>query len=485
MCPPLLLITLAAACGTSDSGGGGNAAPTVQSVPTTCADGSAPPPPDPGNQDAGGTVAVDSGSTDAKATDAAPPPPFTGGQLFIMGGNVQDASPIWDRVILESGGVKNMHFLVVSAAQSRPAVSFEYHRDIMVSKGVPVDQIVWAKIATEDDPTSATVDESTFKDGANSDAEVAKLDLANYVQFTGGDQARHVRALTNADGTDSKFLAKLRAKLAAGTISIGGSSAGAAIMTDPMIKGGTSMGALTLPYDVAGTTTDDSVTSGKGLGFVPNEMSLISDQHFFQRGRFARLLRVLSYAQKNVGIGLAEDSALLVNLAKKSSIIIGASDHAYAAILTRREATENIGPPFTGKGWRISVLTEGDQFLMPTEANPDGLAISHPSKQPYSKLFSEYYGPPALYTDVFGTMGLSNIAVDVADGTGNHVDGIAFQPAAAFTGGPSSFTGIYTRFTVDSKSRGAWGSAKGYSVINMLLEIGTMSGSITGMPAAP
>ena len=133
--------------------------------------------------------------------------------------------------------------------------------------------------------------------------DVAKeLAKATGIFMTGGDQSKIVGIL---HGT-----ASLRAIVAAHErgATIGGTSAGAAAMSDTMIAGG-----------VGGPLARSGMVKlGQGLGLTT---SLIVDQHFNQRKRLGRLLTaVLTYPQM-LGLGVDEDTAALVTADGQASVI--------------------------------------------------------------------------------------------------------------------------------------------------------------------
>ncbi len=100
---------------------------------------------------------------------------------------------------------------------------------------------------------------------------------------------------------------------------VSGSSAGAAIMTDPMIGGGSSAGAL--QEGVRAEGEGEGVVLEKGLGLL--ETAFV-DQHFLARGRWARLLvAVLATDSFDLGMGIDENTALVVE--GDSAWVVGAS----------------------------------------------------------------------------------------------------------------------------------------------------------------
>ena len=103
------------------------------------------------------------------------------------------------------------------------------------------------------------------------------------VYFTGGDQAKILAALAPG-GVRDPALTAIRAALDAGGL-LAGSSAGAAMMSQPMILGGTSLEALV--HGVTENPKEPGLLIGTGLGFFPFGMV---DQHFIKRGRLGRLV---------------------------------------------------------------------------------------------------------------------------------------------------------------------------------------------------
>ncbi len=122
---------------------------------------------------------------------------------------------------------------------------------------------------------------------------VDKLQQATGIFFTGGDQARIIE-LVKGTRVDQA----IRQMHAAGVV-IGGTSAGAAMMPDIMIVEG----------DSATHPRVDSVELGAGMGFLPG---IAVDQHFSQRGRLGRLIAALVQQPAILGIGIDEDTAVIV-----------------------------------------------------------------------------------------------------------------------------------------------------------------------------
>ncbi len=130
---------------------------------------------------------------------------------------------------------------------------------------------------------------------------IEQLKAATGVYFGGGDQNRIMDVLK-----DEELLTIMRAKYNAGT-AFGGTSAGAAVMSDPMMTGDADLKIL------------DGAKVGvrKGLGLIKD---VIFDQHFLVRQRHNRLLGLIMVNPKMIGIGIDEDTAVLIEDNRKLTV---------------------------------------------------------------------------------------------------------------------------------------------------------------------
>jgi cyanophycinase len=132
------------------------------------------------------------------------------------------------------------------------------------------------------------------REEANAPENIERLQAADVVVFTGGDQLR----LTSIFG-GTAFHHLLLEKYQNEEFIISGTSAGAAASSNNMIYQGSSHEAL----------LKGEVKITGGLGFINN---VIIDTHFVQRGRIGRLLYACASNPINLGIGLGEDTGLLI-----------------------------------------------------------------------------------------------------------------------------------------------------------------------------
>jgi cyanophycinase len=151
---------------------------------------------------------------------------------------------------------------------------------------------------------------------------LAQLDQATGVFFSGGDQARVMDVLR-----DAELLAALRARFHAGVV-FGGTSAGCAVMSSPMITGD---GDFTV---IDGT----KVVTREGLGLLPG---IIVDQHFLKRQRENRLFGLILKQPETLGVGVDEATALLLEdgergeVTGKGQVMLVDGRHEPGALLIR------------------------------------------------------------------------------------------------------------------------------------------------------
>jgi cyanophycinase len=180
-------------------------------------------------------------------------------------------------------------------------------------------------------------------------ATVRTLEGCSGFFFTGGLQSR-ITAVLRPRGVVTPALQAIHARHLEGAI-VSGSSAGAAIMSDPMISSGTSAGAMDNGTDADGVRIRD------GLGFFEHG---IVDQHFLARGRIGRLLvATIEVDAFDVGFGIDEDTALVVD--DDVASVIGTSG---VVVIDTSDAISDASGSATGL--RLHLLGAGDQYDLST-----------------------------------------------------------------------------------------------------------------------
>jgi cyanophycinase len=204
------------------------------------------------------------------------------GTLFIVGGGSTPATVTQEFVRLAGGpgAAKIIVFAMASAAGERSG-----------------------EAKAEDLRTLGAAARNVWIDHAQADLDsVARLlDDATGIWFGGGDQNRLLDVLRN-----TRTARAITARFQAGAV-VGGTSAGAAIMSTPMITGD----------ELARRDTTESWTRvARGTVAVDSGLGLLTeavvDQHFLRRRRHNRLLSLVLADAPHVGVGIDEGTALIV-----------------------------------------------------------------------------------------------------------------------------------------------------------------------------
>ena len=262
------------------------------------------------------------------------------GRLVIIGGALKDENAAVYQAILDgrSGGGP---VCVLPTASGVPEESMQEYVDVFdafggrgTARGV---------LLTLDDPAQA--DETSF-------AEVLRACSGFF--FTGGSQSRIMDVfLPSGEATLASQAVVERFRQGA---VISGSSAGAAIMSNPMIGGGSSAGALA--QGIQTLDEGDGVWLTEGLGFLRDGLV---DQHFLARGRWARLMvAVLGTPSDPLGFGIDENTALVVE--NGWAHVVGESGVVF---LDARDASREAGGN-GGYGLRLFLLGSDDGVALET-----------------------------------------------------------------------------------------------------------------------
>jgi cyanophycinase len=254
-----------------------------------------------------------------------------GGHLLVIGGaeDKYNERKIL-RKFLELAGGENAKILIVPAASDYPEFAADVYTQAFRHLGVANPRVLRV---------------TSRQDAFEADAETL-LDGITGVFISGGDQMR----LTSIVG-GTKFAQKLRELLRQNDIVLAGTSAGAAGMSASMIVRG----------DSSSHPQKSAVRLSPGLGFLKN---IIIDQHFTERGRLSRLITAVSYNPYNLGIGIDEDTAIILDkdgvlevLGDGTVTIVDGSEIIFNEIAEVGETT-----PFAVCGLKIHILRDGLKY---------------------------------------------------------------------------------------------------------------------------
>ena len=257
------------------------------------------------------------------------------GHLFIVGGGDRD-EPLMRRYVELAKGYGTGRFVIFTMASSvpletGPALVAEF-------KGYGVTDVAYFHLTREE---------------AMDPANLKILDGVSAVWFSGGDQAKQTAVLL---GTP---LHKRMLELYREGCLIGGTSAGAAVMSEFMITGNEKRaGGEEGSWEVI---LADNVEHTEGFGFVTGA---VIDQHFVTRRRHNRLIAVVLQYPSLVGVGIEESTAVLVRpdgkyeVLGEGQVIVYDARHAIAA----QSPDGHLG----GRDLRMHVLLAGDVYDLET-----------------------------------------------------------------------------------------------------------------------
>jgi cyanophycinase len=253
------------------------------------------------------------------------------GPLIIVGGHEDKEG---DKIILKAVAerLNGGRLVIATIASHEPEGYFETYQKAFADLGV-TDLV-----------------ELYIEDRAEAH-EAAKLDLldgAAGVFFSGGDQLR----ISSQIG-DTPIEALIREIWRAGGV-LAGTSAGASVMSDTMMVRGSS----------AETHRIGDLQMAPGLGLVRDT---IIDQHFAERGRIGRLLGAVAQSPRVLGVGIDEDTAIVLQGDDFKVIGSGAVYVVDAAGVSASNIAEaRVEHALSIFDVRLHVLTSGDGLNLTT-----------------------------------------------------------------------------------------------------------------------
>ncbi len=209
------------------------------------------------------------------------------GYLIPIGGAEEKHGPrvVLEQVVQRAGGAQ-ARLVIIPAASSIPD-----------SVG-----LLYRTLFTELGASSVDVVEIKTRADAEQPARFAALDTCTALFLTGGDQVKLVSLL---GGTP--LAERIRQRWAAGMV-VAGTSAGASALSQHMVAFGRS----------GNSPAQRMIQLVPGLGLIEG---VILDQHFRQRDRIGRLTTAVAYNPAVLGVGLDEDTALVIGPDRQAEVI--------------------------------------------------------------------------------------------------------------------------------------------------------------------
>ena len=232
------------------------------------------------------------------------------GRLLLIGGNEDDTDDvsrmrILPRFVKLCGG-KRARIVICGSSSSRIEHSERAYKKVFTKLGAA--EVITAQVKN--------------RQQAGSEELVAAIRRAKGVFFTGGDQLRLTSIIAG-----TPFGEEIRQRLWNEGLVVGGTSAGAAAISSTMITGGSNRG----------TVRRSDVRLAPGLGYWRDT---VIDTHFAQRGRISRMLVIFAQNPQILGIGLDEDTAIVVEPGRQFEVIGAGAAFVFDGTVTHSNAPD-------------------------------------------------------------------------------------------------------------------------------------------------
>jgi cyanophycinase len=253
------------------------------------------------------------------------------GKLFIIGGG--DRTPELMTRMIEASGVDSTGYIAVLPMSSEdPLGAYTYFcADVAAISSVPCVNLNFRE--------SDIINQQ----------KLDSLKNAKLIFITGGDQSLFMGIARNTPIQDAIEYAFEQGSL------IGGTSAGAAVMSEIMITGEQANAA---EYE----GTYDKMWKGngiysQGLGLI---QGAIIDQHFVARSRYNRLFSAMCDYPGNMGIGIDEETAILVE--NRNATVVGDSQ---VIVVQPQDSCEVYFHHLGLRNVKMDIFVPGEKFSLP------------------------------------------------------------------------------------------------------------------------
>ncbi|MFI5151509.1 MAG: cyanophycinase [Bacteroidia bacterium] len=272
------------------------------------------------------------------------------GRLLIIGGHENKGEIPGENLKIHKKKTGSTHFEILGTLILKAPRQHHVIEIIAAASSIPAEmEKLYIDSYKQAGFTKVGILEVETEESTTHPDSLKRIANAHAVFFTGGDQNKLIsrmagtellKAIKNKYHTDEHFI-------------VGGTSAGAMAMPETIITGGI-IGAALYKGDIR---------IAHGLGLLPGT---IVDTHFIKRGRFARLAHAVTLHPSCLGIGLEEDTALLISEGNKAEcigsgmVILIDGSHIKASNIIQVKDTD----PIMVEDLRVSILAEGGQYLL-------------------------------------------------------------------------------------------------------------------------
>ncbi len=372
------------------------------------------------------------------------------GSLVIIGGSERfDHREYWEQIVELAGG-PGCRIAVFPTASGDPVKKGGWVISALNKAGADafLVPVAWRKIPVS--PQDAVADPEL----------VEQVREATGVFLIGGEQDLIVKALYTPEGQNTPMLNAIWDVYRKGGV-IAGTSAGAAVMSRIMYRDAESV-LDTLLYGVRFGKEID-----RGLGFLDGEWFV--DQHLLVRGRFARTLVAMHDQGFKFGIGVDENSAVIVRNGKDVQVI--GYKGALVLDLSKAEHDPKLGK-FNLKNVRLTYLDRGDRYdLKSKKVTPADEKLEDEILDPKSPDYQPHLTRPLFCNDILSNTTVVDLMGKMMESVHGTAIGLAFDGLEARK---QPVDGFEFKFTRDLESLAWYTEAYGgddFTILNIRLDI--------------
>jgi cyanophycinase len=376
--------------------------------------------------------------------------PRAKGSLVIVGSNLRlDETAVWQRIAELAGG-KQGRIAVFPTASETPVAEARRVVAALARHGVGAFAVPLAVRQLSDDPRQVARDA----------AVVEQVRQSSGVYFVGGSQEYIVKTLRTPDGKNTPLLDAVWQVYRDGGVIVG-CSAGAAVMSEVMFRDAP----VVLDTLLHGVKMGQEID--RGLGFIDRDWFV--DQHCLVRGRFARAIVAMHDRKIDYGIGIDENTAIVVTGDEDAEIV----GYKGAVVIDLSQAkSDDATSGFNLQDIRLSYLDRGDRINLGTrKLTPSPEKRAEPKIEPASGEFRPYFDDILFTSDILGDMALADLMWKLVDNSRGEAIGLAFD---AFHARTHRVPGFEFRFHRGADTVGWFTEAFGndnYTVANIHLDI--------------
>ena len=273
------------------------------------------------------------------------------GNLLIVGGHEnkgeEDAG---ENLTIHKKQISTSHFEILGRLISKIPRAHHIIEIIASASSIPLEmETLYLESFKREGFTKVGIIKVETKEDASNPISIKRIQGAHAVFFTGGDQEKLVSLLAH-----TILLNAIHTKSYADKhFIVGGTSAGAMAIPETIITSGLIREAL----------FKEDIKIAKGFDFINQ---VIVDTHFIKRGRFARLAHAVALNPTCLGIGLGEDTALLIsegNIAEcigTGMVILIDGNNIGITNINDVDATT----PIVIENLKISIIAEGSCYSL-------------------------------------------------------------------------------------------------------------------------